>query len=208
MKHKRSEDAIRFIKEKKNLLIVAAVIAVAVVMGMLSVNYLMEQKQSDAQKEFGEAILSSAGKDAVAEKLRDVSQNHKGSVYATYSLMLLGQHLLEGGEYAEAAIVLDEALKSKQPSAFLTAQILELKATALEFDGSLDDALSAYDKALSVHNAGAYRKNDVLLKSALLNTRMGQTDAAKKQFEEIVGDSSASERILRIAKNELSILEF
>jgi hypothetical protein len=209
LKHKRSEDAIKFIKEKKDSLIIAAVAAVAVVMGALSVNYLNVQKQAETQKAFGEAILSSASdRDALMENLREISQNHKGSVYATYSLMLLGQNLLEDGEYTEAAIILDEALKSKQPAPFLTVQILELKATALEFDGALDDALTTYDKALSVHNGAGFRKNDILLKSALLNLRMGQTDIAQKRFEEIVADSTASERTLRIAKNELSVLEF
>jgi hypothetical protein len=205
LKQKRSEKALRFVKEKKNALIAAVAVAGVVVMALLSFNYLREQEEFEAQRAFGQALLAADGRGTSMERLREVSRNHKGSVYSTYALMLLGQDFLNNGEYEEAIFVFDEALKSKQPAAFLTVQILESKASALEFDGSLDEALSTYKRALSVPNS-VYRRNDILLKSALLNTRMGQYDLAKEQFEEIVASGEASDRVLRIARNKLSAL--
>ena len=205
MKYQRSEAALRFIKQKKDSLIVAGIVAVLVVSALLSFNYLREQKQNEARQAFGSALSESQSQDAAMESLRAVAQDYKGSVYATYSLMLLGQNLLGRGEYREAVVVFADALKSKQPAAFVTAQIWESKATALEFDGSLDEALTAYQRALRVPN-NLYRKNEILLKSALLNLRMGQVEQAKRQFEEIVADSAANERVLRIARNEIAAL--
>jgi hypothetical protein len=206
LKYKRSEEAIKFIKQKKDSLIVAGIVAIVVLMAVLSFNYLSEQKQIEAQKAFGEALTSSENQDVLISNLQAVSRDYKGSVYSTYSLALLGQNLLDRGEYREAVSVFNEALSSKQSAAFLTAQIWESKATALEYDGSFDDALAAYKKALSVPN-NFCRKNEILLKSALLNLRMGQKNLAKKQFEEIIADSTASQKISKIAKNEISALE-
>jgi len=207
LKRKRSEEAIKFIKQKKDAMIVVVVAAAALVVGILSFNYLNEQKQVEAKKAFAEALLSvSQDQDAVLDKLKAVSDDYKGTAYATYSLALAGQTLLDKGEYREAAAVFDEALKSKQPAAFLTAQIYESKAVALEFDNSLDEALAAYKKASAV-SGNYYRKNEFLLKSALLNLRMGQKEEAKKLFKEIIADADAGEKHLRIAKNEIAALE-
>jgi hypothetical protein len=204
---KTSEKAIKFIKEKQNSIAITAIAAIFAVLAILSFNYLAQQKQDEAQKAFGEALaLFSNENDDALEKLREVSDDYKGTVYAGYSLALLGKTLLDKEEYREAAAVFDEALKAKQSAPFLTAQLYDMKATALEYDGALDDALSAYKKALAVKN-NFYRKNEIILKSALLNLRMGQNDEAKKLFKEIIADIKAEEKYLRIAKNELSVLE-
>jgi len=208
LKRKRSEEAIKFIKLKKDAIIAVLGAAAVLVVGILSFNYLNEQKQIEAKKAFAEALLSAAQDDqnAVLEKLKAVSDDYKGTVYATYSLVLAGQNLLDKGEYREAATVFDDALKSKQPSAFLTAQIYESKAVALEFDNSFDEALAAYKKALAV-SGNYYRRNEFLLKSALLNLRIGQKEEAKKLFKEIIADADAGEKYLRIAKNEIAAME-
>ena len=209
MKRKRSEEAIKFIKLKKDAIIVVIVAVAVLVVGILSFNYLNEQKQSEAKKAFAEALLSASQEqdDAIIlEKLKAVSDDYKGSAYATYSLILAGQTLLDKGEYREAAAVFDEALKSKQPAAFLTAQIYESKAVALEFDNSLDEALATYKKALAV-SGNYYRRNEFLLKSALLNLRMGQKEEAKKLLKEIIADADAGEKYSRIAKNEIAAME-
>jgi len=206
LKHQRSEEAVKFIKQKKNSLIVAGIAAVVVVLAVLSFSYLTEQRQTDARKAFGEA-LAAQSQDAVMADLQAVTQEYGSSVYATYSYMLSGLNLLDKGEYREAAIAFDEALKSKQPTAtFLTALLWELKGVALEFDGALDDAISAFQKSLNIPN-NTYRRNETLLRVGLLNLKIGQSAQAKKFFEEIVADNTAEDRILRIAKNEIAALE-
>ena len=208
MKRQRSEEAIKFLKQKKDALIVAGIVAVLLVSALLSFNYLREQKQKDARIAFAEALSaqSAQNQDAAADALRAVSQEYKGTIYAAYSLKLLGLNYLNRGEYREAVIAFEDALKAKQPSPFLTAQLWELKATALEFDGSLDEALSAFQRALNVANNN-YRRNEVLLKAGLLNLRMGQNGQAKNNFERIIADATANDRILRIARNEIAAME-
>lgn len=206
MKHRRSEEAVKFIKQKKNSLIISGIVAVVVVLALLSFNYLNEQKQIDARRAFGDA-LSAQTQDVLMEDLQNVSQEYGASVYATYSQMLLGLNLMDKGEYREAAVAFSDALKSKQPSApFLTALLWELNAIALEFEGSLDEALFAFQKSLNIPNNN-YRRNEVLLRTALLNLKMGQNNSAKKIFKEIVADNTAEERILKIAKNEIAALD-
>ena len=205
MKQQRSEQAILFIKQKKDTLIAAGIAAVIVVVAVLSFGYLREQKQNEAREAFGKA-LSSQGQEAALEEFRAITQDFKGSIYATYANMFLGLNLLDKQEHREAAIAFEEALRSKQPAAFLTAQLWELRAVALEFDGSLDEALSSFQRALSIQN-NSYRRNEVLLKAGLLNLRMGQNEEAKRMFEEIIADGTANERTLRIARNEIAALE-
>ncbi|MCL2845211.1 MAG: tetratricopeptide repeat protein [Chitinivibrionia bacterium] len=208
MKHSKSEEALTFIREKKNTLIAVVAAAFVVVMAVLSINYLNEQKRIEAKRAFGEALITATDRSVLVDMLRDVAQEHRGSVYATYSLMLIGQNLIDAGEYREAVSVLEQALNSKLPSQsqFLTAMILEAKAIALEFNGSLDDAISAYERALSVPN-NFFRRNEILFKLALLDMRMGAIESAKIRFEQIIADGSANDRIMRIARNELSALE-
>jgi hypothetical protein len=209
LKYARSETVLKFIKQKKNAIIGAVVAFAVLILAVLSFNYLGEQKQINSKKAFAEALssISPENRDDAIEKLRVVSDDYKGTVYATYSLLLIGQALLDKGEYREAAVIFDEALKSKPTVAFLTAQIYGSKAVALEYDNALDEALTSYKKALAIPN-NYYRRNEYLLKSALLNLRMGQKDEAKKLFEEIIADSDAGERYLRIAKNELEVLGY
>jgi tetratricopeptide (TPR) repeat protein len=205
VKRSKSEEALRFLSEKKNTLIAVVAAAFVVVMAILSISYLNEQRQIDAKGAFGRALITATDRDALVDILRGVAQEHKSSVYATYSLMLIGQHLIDAGEYREAVSVLEQALNAKQPAPFLTAMILESKATAHEFNGSLDDAIMTFEKALAMQN-NFFRRNEVLFKLALLNSRMGETAAAQRRFEEIIADGSANDRILRIARNELSAL--
>jgi hypothetical protein len=205
MKHQRSEEALKFIAQKKNLIIALGIAAAVIVVAALSFNYLQEQRRFDAKSAFGEA-LAAQSQDETMEILRSVTQEYSGSVYAVYSYMLLGLNYIDKNEYREAVVAFESALKAKQPAAFLTAQLWELKAIALEFDGSIDDAISAFQKSLSVSN-NVYRRNEVLLRLALLNLKIGQNQEARKLFEEIVAGSSANERILKIAKNEISALE-
>lgn len=206
MKHQRSEEAVKFIKQKKNSLIAIGVAAVVLVLAVLSFNYLTEQNRTNARKAFGEA-LSAQSQDAVMTDLQAVTQEYGSSVYATYSYMLLGLNLMDKGEYREATIAFDEALKSKQPSAaFLTALLWELKGISLEFDGAIDDAILAFQKSLNIPN-NTYRRNETLMRLGLLNLKIGQNEQAKKFFEEIISDNTAEDRILRIAKNEIAALE-
>lgn len=206
MEQIQTEELMSFLKNKKNALIAAAAVAFVAVMAVLSINYLNDQRQIASKRAFGEALIGASDRNELTGLLRSVAQEHRGSAEATYALMLVGQNLIEAGEYREAVSVLEQALGSRQTAPFLTAVILESKATALEFNGSLDDAVSTYERALSLQN-NFFRRNETRLKLALLNLRMGNTVAAQKHFELIVSDASASDRISRIARNELAALE-
>ncbi|MDR0304664.1 MAG: tetratricopeptide repeat protein [Chitinispirillales bacterium] len=207
MDKKMSENVLNFINRKQSSIVFAAVLAAIVILVVLSFNYLSKQKHIEGQKAFAEAVMSvSNGNDDAFEKLKAVADEYKGTSYSCYSLALAGKTLLDKKEYREAAIVFDEALKAKQTTPFFVVQLYDSKATALEYDGALDDALAAYKKALSVPN-NYFRRNEILLKSALLNLRMNQNNEAIKLFKEIIADTGAEEKHLRIAKNELEALE-
>jgi len=192
------EQFLFFVEEHRGLVWGGIFLVVAVIGGLITLNWLSHQKQDQAwelegqaQKIFLDRPLDDVEKGKTniqkAEGMfRDILEQYPGTPSAKVSSFLLGNSLMETENYEGAIQAYTSFIQDNAKDHVLVGLVQQRLGLAYLLNGNREDALSAFEAVMG--NPHALNKDQVLFELAKLAESEEKTEEAVKRYKQLMQD--------------------
>ena len=192
------EQFLFFVEEHRGLVWGGIFLVIAVIGGMITLNWLSHQKQDkawelegQAQQVFLDRPLDDIEKgkkniQQAEEMFRDILEQYPGTPSAKISSFLLGNSLMETENYEGAIQAYTSFVQDHAQDHVLVGLVQQRLGLAYLLNGNREAAMSAFEAVMG--NPHALNKDQVLFELAKLAEFEEKTDEAVKYYKQLMQD--------------------